>query len=270
MLSENDAAQMMGTTAYGSDGEKIGKVGQVFLDDTSGAPEFLTINTGLFGTSESFVPAQGATMEGDRVWVAHTKEVVKDAPHVDVDSGHLDEADEQRLVEYYGQGSSSGSERRAGYEQRGPEDTASGDLATTPRGHDTSGRTTDDAMTRSEEHLEAGTATREAGRARLRKYVTTEQETVTVPVRKERAVLETEPITDANHGEAGSGPDISEEEHEVVLHEEHAVVSAVAEPVERVRLGTETTAEDETVSGEVRKENIELDGAAEDVSRANR
>ena len=127
-------------------------------------------------------------------------------------------------------------------------------------GHDTSGPTTDDAMTRSEERLHAGTARVERGRARLRKYVTTEEETVTVPVKKERAVLETEPITDANVDEATKGPEISEEEHEVVLSEERPVVGKTTEPVERVRLGTETVSDEETVTEEVRKEHIEAEG----------
>jgi stress response protein YsnF len=88
-------------------------------------------------------------------------------------------------------------------------------------------------------------------------------ETHTVPVRKERAVVETEPITDANRGEALDGPEISEEEHEVVLREERPVVSKTAEPVERVRLGTETEVEEQTVTEEVRKEHIDVDGDAE-------
>jgi uncharacterized protein (TIGR02271 family) len=115
-------------------------------------------------------------------------------------------------------------------------------------------------MTRSEEHLQVATADLEAGRARLRKYVTTETETHTVPVRKERAVVETEPVTGSNLDQALDGPTISEEEHEVVLHEEQPVVETVAEPVERVRLGTETVTEQETVTGEVRKEHIEAEG----------
>ena len=106
-------------------------------------------------------------------------------------------------------------------------------------GDDTSGLITDVAMTRSEERVEVGTRSQEVGRARLRKYVVTEQVTKTVPVTRERAVLETEPITDVNVGAATDGPEISEEEHEVVLHEEVAVVEKVVEPVERVRLGTE-------------------------------
>src|SRR5215211_6307362 len=75
-------------------------------------------------------------------------------------------------------------------------------------------------MTRSEEHLRVGTTSQEAGGVRLGKYVTTEHETQTVPVRKEKAVLEREPITDANVDAETSGPDLSEEEHEVVLTEE--------------------------------------------------
>ena len=126
-------------------------------------------------------------------------------------------------------------------------------------GYDTSGPTTDDAMTRSEERLQVGTEQVEAGRARLRKYVTTEQQSVQVPVTREEVRVEREPITDANRGDALSGPDISEEEHEVVLHEERPVVETEAVPVERVRLGTETVTDEQTVTGQVRKEEIEVD-----------
>jgi hypothetical protein len=71
--------------------------------------------------------------------------------------------------------------------------------------------------------------------------------------------VEREPITDANRGEAYDGPAISEEEHEVTLRAERPVVTTEAEAVVRVRLGTETVRDEETVSGEVRKEQIELD-----------
>ena len=97
------------------------------------------------------------------------------------------------------------------------------------------------------------------GRARLRKYVVTEQQSVEVPVSREEVRVEREPITDANRGDALSGADITEEEHEVVLHEERPVVATEAVPVERVRLSTETVTDEETVSGEVRKERIEVD-----------
>jgi uncharacterized protein (TIGR02271 family) len=115
-------------------------------------------------------------------------------------------------------------------------------------------------MTRSEEELQVGTETRERGRARLRKYVVTETQQVTVPVQREEVRVEREPITDANIGDATSGPAISEEEHEVVLREEEVVVDKRAVPKERVRLDTETVSEERQVSEEVRKEQVEVEG----------
>ena len=252
MLNETQINDVVGTTAYDPEGQKIGKVGQVFLDDETGRPEFVTVNTGLFGTSESFVPVEEASFDGDRLTLPYTKDKVKDAPTIDFDGHHLDHQDERRLYEFYGR---AYTERSTG----GQDGFAAG-APVTSEGEDISGPETDTAMSRSEEHLEASTTNQEAGRARLRKYVTTETETVQVPVRKERAVIEREPITDANVGGALDGPTISAEEHEVTLHEERAVAQTVAEPVERVRLGTETVEEQETVTGEVRKEHIETEG----------
>jgi uncharacterized protein (TIGR02271 family) len=254
MLSENDARQAIGTTAYSVDGDKIGTVGQLFLDDETGRPEFVTVNTGLFGTRETFIPVSDAEVSGDRLTLPFTKDKVKDAPHVAADGGHLDHDEEQRLYEYYGMGSTARTTRDADLD---------GTTGRGPVGHDTSGPTTDEAMTRSEEQLRVGTTSQEAGRVRLRKYVTTEHETHTVPVRKEKAVLEREPITEANVDAATSGPDLSEEEHEVVLTEERAVVNKTVQPVERVRVGKETATEEQTVSEDVRKERIEAEGDVE-------
>jgi uncharacterized protein (TIGR02271 family) len=132
------------------------------------------------------------------------------------------------------------------------------DVAGRTVGHDTSGLTTDAAMTRSEEQLKVGTQRVETGKARLRKYVVTENVTQTVPVSHEEVRLEREPITDANIGNAMDGPAISEEEHEVVLHAERPVVQKEAVPVERVRLDTNTVTEQQQVTEQVRKEQIEL------------
>jgi uncharacterized protein (TIGR02271 family) len=107
--------------------------------------------------------------------------------------------------------------------------------------------------------VQVGTQRVESGRARLRKYVVTENVTQTVPVSHEEVVLEREPITDANIGNAMDGPAISEEEHEVVLHAERPVVAKEAVPVERVRLDTDTVTEQRTVTEQIRKEQIELD-----------
>jgi uncharacterized protein (TIGR02271 family) len=105
-----------------------------------------------------------------------------------------------------------------------------------------------------------GTAQRERGRARLRKYVVTEEVQQTVPVQREEVRIEREPITDPNVDDATSGPDISDEEHEVTLHEEEPVVEKRTVPKERVRLEKDTVTDERTVSEEVRKEQIEAEG----------
>ena len=158
------------------------------------------------------MPVVNAQLSGDELHVAFTKDQVKDAPSIDTASdGHLDESEEQRLYEYYSMGDSAYTDRSSTGDWRNERDVESDLSSSRSAGYDTSGRTTDEAMTRSEEQVQVGTRTREAGRARLRKYVTTEQETISVPVQRERAVIETEPVTDANAGAATSGPDISEE-----------------------------------------------------------
>ena len=89
-----------------------------------------------------------------------------------------------------------------------------------------------------------------------------------MPVSHEEVTLEREPITDANRGDAYDGPAISEEEHEVTLHAQRPVVGTEAVAVERVKLGTETVTEQETVGGEVRKEQIEFDGTEDGTDRS--
>jgi len=245
-----------GATMVDADGDKIGTIESIYLDDQTGEPEWALVNTGLFGTKSSFVPLAQATDAGDQVQVPYEKQLVKDAPRVDTDQ-HLSEAEEQQLWRHYGLDYDSGYTTDTADRDR---DGVYDDVQDSAVGRDTSGPTTDDAMTRSEEELQVGTETRERGRARLRKYVTTEQQTVTVPVQREEVRVEREPITDANLDAATSGPAISEEEHEVTLREEEVVVDKRAVPRERVRLDTETVTDERQVSEEVRKEQIEVEG----------
>ena len=264
MISTDDLTRVTGSTVVDSDGDKVGTAREVYLDDSTGQPEWVTVNTGLFGTSESFVPLAQAEIGTDGLRVPYAKSVIKDAPRLG-DSGHLTPEEEDELYRYYGV---SGQGRTDDLHlERDRETTTTGtagydsDRATV--GHDTSGPTTDDAMTRSEERLNVGTERREAGVARLRKFVTTEQQTVTVPVTKEEVRLVTEPVTEANLAESTDGPEITEREHEVVLHEERPVVTTETVPVERVRMETDQVTETETVSGEVRKEHIEAEGVTD-------
>src|SRR4051795_1566891 len=209
MLTEQNAREVIGTTAYSADGDKIGKVGQLFLDDQTGRPEFVTVNTGLFGNKETFIPVSDATFNGDRLTLPFGKDQVKDAPNVDAEGGHLDQSEEQRLYDYYGMsydksssdtgyagdagisgnagtvgdrgnagiGGTSGDSGTLGNETRVGTSGTSGDSSSTgtagfggtggtgrtggTEGYDTSGPTTDDAMTRSEENLRVGTTSQE-------------------------------------------------------------------------------------------------------------
>jgi uncharacterized protein (TIGR02271 family) len=250
MLSTDQLGRLGNATVYGEGGDKLGSVGQFYLDDQTGQPAWVTVKTGLFGTKASFVPLADAVPQDDGIAVPYGKDMITGAPAQDVDD-HLSGEDEAELYRYYGLRGADTTTVASG-----PDRTA--DHARSA-GHDTSGPDTDDAMTRSEEHLVAGTQQVEAGKARLRKYVVTETETVQVPVSHEEVRIEREPITEANRGAAYSGGDITEEEHEVTLHAERPVVGTETEAVERVRLGTETVTDTETVSGEVRKEQIEFD-----------
>jgi uncharacterized protein (TIGR02271 family) len=350
MIGTDTLDRVIGSDVYDADGDKIGTASEVYLDDQSGTPEWVTVKTGLFGTKQSFVPIRDADLTGDGLRVPVSKEKVKDAPKIDTD-GHLSPDEEQELYRYYGMGAggtdtmtttrqagtagtagAAGTAGMAGTRERAGEPTGrstdtdftrtgaaqtsantgmgagmtdpAGDTQATSnagyndtttgsgttgagygtttagtagaghddrnqhgtRGHDTSGPTTDDAMTLSEERLNVGTQQVEAGRARLRKYVVTENVTQTVPVSHEEVRVEREPITDANVGSAMDGPAISEEEHEVTLRAERPVVEKEAVPVERVRLDTETVTENQQVSGTVRKEQVDTDGIRGDAT----
>jgi uncharacterized protein (TIGR02271 family) len=255
------AQAWQGRTMVDPVGDKLGTIDAIYLDDETGQPEWATVTSGLFSAKAAFVPLAQAQDIGDSVQVPYDKQQVKNAPAMQAD-GSLSQDDEAQLYRHYGLEYSehrSDSGLPAGERDR-DDDGVYDDVQDRAVGRDTSGPTTDDAMTRSEEELRVGTTQRERGRVRLRKYVTTEQVTQTVPVQREEVRVEREPITDANLDAATSGPAISEEEHEVTLHEETPVVEKRAVPKERVRLDKDTVTEERQVAEEVRKEQIEVDG----------
>jgi uncharacterized protein (TIGR02271 family) len=261
--SIDTARSWQGRTMVDPAGDKLGTIDAIYLDDETGQPEWATVTRGLFSAKAAFVPLAQAQDMGDSVQVPYDKQQVTDAPSPQAD-GQLSQDEEAELYRHYGLDYSehrSNSGLPAGTADDRRDDTV---------GRDTSGPTTDQAMTRSEEELQVGTQTRERGRARLRKYVTTETQQVTVPVSREEVRLEREPITDANLDDATSGPAISEEEHEVTLREEQVVVDKRAVPKERVRLDTETVTEERQVSEEVRKEQIQVDDDQEQFGRQDR
>jgi uncharacterized protein (TIGR02271 family) len=239
MITKEQVPTVLGHTAYDGSHKRIGTVEHVYLDKQTGQPEWLTVRTGLFGMKETFVPSASAEVRGEELVVPFTKDQIRNAPMIDLAAGEEVPADkEAQIYAYYGmQYEPTG---KAGtYEQRGGE-----------------------AMTRAEEELHVGKETRETGHARLRKYVTTEEQQMTVPVTKEKARVEHESITEAD--KRSGGPQISEAEQEVTLHEERPVVSKETKPVERVRLAKDKVTEQEAVRGQVRKEHIEAQGETKD------
>ena len=249
---------------YTESGDKVGDVGQIYADDTSSIPTWVTVRTGLFGTAESFVPLEGARVDGNNVVVGFDKDTIKHAPRIDAD-GSLTPAEEQDLFRHYGlvTANSRGQRGDEGITDTSRDSSSDRDVAT---GHDTSGPNTDGAMTRSEEQLNVGTQTQVTGRAVLRKYVVTEYVTQTVAVRHEEIRLEREDITDANRGElvgtvdAGSTAAglFDDDTYEVILHKEVPVVQTRVVPVERVRLRKVTVTEQVNLSEDLRKEKIEV------------
>jgi uncharacterized protein (TIGR02271 family) len=242
-------------------GDKVGTVFDVYLDNSTGQPEWLAVTTGLFGTKVSFVPVAGATMIDDDVMVAYPKDTVKDAPRAEAD-GELSADEEAALFTHYDVRSDAADQNgtgQGGTEARVGEDRTTG-ADEADQGHDTSGPNTDDAMTRSEEQLDVTTGTRESGKVRLRKWIETENVHMTVPVRRQKARVVVEPVTDANRDAAYAGGDLTTEEHEVVLSEEVVDVSKSVVAKERVRLETEVETGEVEVDEEVRKERIAMEG----------
>ncbi|WP_370947976.1 DUF2382 domain-containing protein [Amycolatopsis sp. cg5] len=226
--------ELIDSTVVDSHGSKIGKVGTVYLADDTRRPEWVTVRTGLFGHKESFVPLTGAALDNDGLHVSVEKDQVAEAPQTEAD-GHLSQSDSTMLYQHYGM----------------PMPRTAPDAQHTDKPNTRQDKASE-AMTRSEEHLNVGTEQIETGHVRLRKYVVTEEQQVTVPVSHEEVRVEREPITGDTRAE------ISEQEQEVVLHAEKPVVSKETTAVERVRLGTETVTEEQTVSGKIRKEQIEV------------
>jgi uncharacterized protein (TIGR02271 family) len=233
-----------GQTIIDRDGDKVGSISDLYADTQTGQPEWALVHTGLFGAKATFVPLAGARFEGDAVRVPHHAQTIKDAPRIDPD-GQLSHDEEAQLYGHYGLDYSD-VPSPSGL----PTGTADWDQPSAGR---------DDAMTRSEEELQVGTAQRERGRVRLRKWVETQTARQTVPLQREQARVEREPITDDNIDQAMAGPDITESEHEVTLHQEEPVVEKRTVPKERVRLTKETVTDEEQVSEELRRERIDTD-----------
>lgn len=249
-INTQDVQSIVGQTMVDGSGAKVGKIEDVYLDKDTREPEWALVNTGLFGSKQSFVPLANARITDSGVQSAYEKAQIKEAPQVEPE-GELSQEEEAQLYQHYGfQYSEDRSD--SGLPIGGPTGTA-------PKGggaRDTSGPNTDSAMTRSEEELSVDKVRKPSELVRLRKEIVSEDVSVTVPVEKEVLRVEREAITDANRGDAMRGGDLTTEEAEITLSEEEVVVDKKVVPKERVRLEKDTETEQREVKESVRKEQI--------------
>jgi stress response protein YsnF len=263
MLDEREVSAAIGSTAYDASGAKIGTVEHFYVDDRTGAPSWVAVMTGLFGTRRSVVPALDASFADGALRLPVAVDAVKSAPHLSGD--HLSPDDEAQLRRHYGIGSDTGTGVRGEPPVPSPAAAPTVEMpveAPRPAATDDGG-----AMTRSEEQLVVSTERVPTTRARLVKYVVTEEVQITVPIRREEIRVEQVPI---DAPDDGPGETLLTDQptattastgfpNEIVLHTERPVVTVEVVPTERVRLRTELVQGQETVTGQVQREQIVVD-----------
>ena len=188
-LDIETALEWRGRTVIDRDGEKIGTLKEIYLDEAE-RPSWGSIHTALFGLRQTLVPLPDARLEGDQLRVPYASEHVKDAPNMDPDV-QLTPEEEQRLYTHYGTtGGASDEQAPAAEEPRRQDPDAPGEGGAVAGGKD--------AVTRSEEEVRIRKRTRERGRARLKKYVVTDYVEKKIPVKREEVRLEREPPAESN------------------------------------------------------------------------
>jgi uncharacterized protein (TIGR02271 family) len=236
---------------YSQDGDKIGSVQEIYYDEDTRQPEWIGIGTGFFGTKRVLVPVQGSTVTDDGVTVAYDKELVKDSP--DVDGDVIEYGTEQSLHSHYG------TSHADGYASSGAQ------AGTTAGGTDrqTGLQNVDEqSLTRSEEELRVGKRSVDAGTVRLRKWVETEPVQADVALRRETVHVNREPVD-----QVVTGAEIGERTIEVPLTDEEAVVDKQVVAKERISLDKDVEERTETVSDDVRRERVEVEGDDQLASR---
>ena len=289
---------LFNATAYDKNGEKLGDVNEVFVDDQSGQPTFVEVNHGLFGMSSSLVPLRGHDFSGDDLKLGFSKDRIKDAPDFDSDKPLTPEA-QSDIFKHYGLDNAhdvtdykdsnldskrdvqagadkdhnltagagaAGAGAAGAHADEKKADTHTTDAAATERkagvaDDAAAARTNNDGeLIRSEEQLNVNKERVATGEARLRKYVVTDTESVEVPVEREEVRVERTPINAEDAKNYNGAISGDSEEASVTLHEERVNVNKETVPVEKINLKKDTVRDTETHTEELRKEQIDTDG----------
>jgi len=237
-----------GYTVYDPDGEKIGRVDDLFVDEND-QPEYIGVKMGLLGTRSTLIPWELVEVRDTEstLIVSADDAHVKDGPTFDDDQDITPEF-EGEVYTYYGLQQSGSAEDRGAYVDYASEEGVSGEGAEDLEDED------ELRVQRSEEELAAGTTEREAGQLKVRKRVRTDREQIELPTRHEEVTVERVPV----EGEA-SEAEIGDEEVSVPVTEEEVVVEKRPVAKEEVRIRKDVVEDTEVVEEDVRREEVEVE-----------
>jgi uncharacterized protein (TIGR02271 family) len=270
--------QYAGYEVYDRNGEKIGKVDDLFVDEND-QPEYIGVKVGFLGTRSTLIPWEVARVDENdhRIEVSVDKAQAKEGPSFDDDQDITPDY-EERVYSHYGlQRAQTNGEQRGGYGEYygddqdeagkvGPGmregDTETGEFrghAEADEGvHQSHGSDLEDEdelrVQRTEEELRAGTREREAGALNVRKRVRTDREQVRVPTKHEEVSVERVPVN-----EERTGAEIGEDEVSMLVVEEEAVVGKQSVVKEEIRVRKDVVQDEEVVEEDVRKEEVDID-----------
>ncbi|MDQ5828118.1 MAG: PRC and DUF2382 domain-containing protein [Chloroflexota bacterium] len=232
-----------GYEVYDRNGEKIGKVDDLFVDEKD-SPEYIGVKMGFLGTRSTLIPMDLVTVDDSagRLDVATDKETAKNGPTFD-DDRKITPNFENEIYSYYGLQRAETTEEPAAYGAYTREATDEDELR----------------VQRSEEELRAGTREREAGALNVRKRVVTERQQIEVPTRREEVTVDRVPV----EGEEATEAQIGDDEVRVPVTEEEVVVEKRPVAKEEVRIRKDVVEDTEVVEEDVRKEEVDVDDATE-------
>ncbi len=242
---------------YNQDGERLGKVDHLFLDEDD-RPEYVGVETGLLGSKAVLIPAEVIMTydEQRRMVVSRPKSLVAAGPSFR-GQGEVTPEFEERVRRHYGLSSAPSTEGRGGYDAlTGAEEQPAGRHGDSGAvGHVSDLGDTDELkVLRSEEKLRVGTREREAGAVRVRKRVRTDRERMEVPTRREEVRVDRVPVeTKAPQTEVGEG------EVRVPVTQEEVVVEKRPVVKEEIRLSKKVVENTETVEEDVHREEVKVE-----------
>jgi len=277
-VQTTDLEQYVGYEVVDRDGNKIGTLDCLWTDDT-GQPAFVGVRTGWFLGKTHVVPAQSVEVSNqrERLRLPYTEEKVRNAPAYDADYD-ISDAEEDEVNRYYGLPQGMASSARRSTASADVAATGSAGIGGTGYGTTSTARTEDRprtgtpgreeaTMRLSEEQMTVGKREVEAGGVRLRKVVRTETVNRPVELRREEIVIERVPA----HGAPGTAEgSFREQEVYIPLRREEAVVQKDVRVREEVRARKESQTDTQQVSGQVRREDVDVERTGEARERGPR